>query len=147
MLSSHVLLQCDLEHDVSWWLCTDKFDRQTLLQITSQDSLQLRNSFLSRRYLVKQKSIGFLYFILKQSFNMNDTGSGFVLSIFMRAQGILGFTSFKTNFTLITRGLNVCGFNMFKSVSFPFISLSTVQTHPLAIVCFLDLSSYDVIQV
>ena len=94
MLSSHVLLQCDLEHDVSWWLWTDKFDRQTLLQITSQDSLQLRNSFLSRRYLVKQKSIGFLYFILKQSFNMNDTGSGFCALYFYESAGHSWFYKF-----------------------------------------------------
>ena len=64
-----------------------------------------------------------------------------MLSIFMRAKGNLGFTSFKTNFTLIAGGLDMCGFNMFKSINFPFRSLSTVKTHPLAITGFLDSGS------
>ena len=132
MWSSHALLLCDLENDVSWWLCTDKFYKQTLLLIASQDS-----SFQLTRLFIKTKlsclSIQYLIWTI--------LGLICMLSIFMRAKGNLGFTSFKTNFTLIAGGLDMCGFNMFKSINFPFRSLSTVKTHPLAITGFLDSGS------
>ena len=111
MWSSHALLLCDLENYVSWWLCTDKFDKQTLLLIASQDSsFQLMRLFNKTK--LSRLSIQYLIWTI--------LGLIFMLSIFMRAKGNLGFTSFKTNFTLITGGPDMCGFNMFKCISFPF---------------------------
>ena len=84
MWSSHALLLCDLENYVSWWLCTDKFDKQTVADSFTRQLIPID------KIIYKNKTQLPFYSIL----NMNYIGSDLYALYFYESKGQSWFYKF-----------------------------------------------------